>query len=1291
MKSIFKFIGKIFLSLILVVLILWIIVLGSLQTKTGQDWAFNTVTKYFEQKTQTRIQVKKFSFSFPLNLGLEDVVFLQDDRPILTINKFEICCAYTSLLQGRMIFSRLHVDNIHILEIPNTSEFSKQETAHSWGMPLFPFYIKIENIDIQKLKLSPHVIKALKLPPEIEKITQQSTFNLNGMISNNPFKFALATHLLITARTEHTDLTPFSLGVDMQNHQLSLSFHSNDLPLQMLQTELPSYLKGHFALYASAPISTWQGVIQNPTYHKEPLKGHFKLTLNPIKDNNINPITAFVGSQTVLRGHFSLNSKDAIELIDLKFENPSIALTGSATIKSDKTIEKARFQGTINDLIRYQPWLGKNIQGQLSFEGHVSGDLSSPLFVMHVESPQLLVEEQSFQKIYSSVQTNPQNKDLNGFFNLSFDYQGIPWKATSSFNWMDQKQLTLSQLQIESLRLRLQGELSCSFPDHIWAGVLEANIDNLNDLSPFLAVPLNGEGQLKLNLTSVTNTHQQKQQAIQAQIIGHALKWTDWQAQQFVLNVNVNPLSDKHDVFDIQGSLDSKQLKWNDYFIDQFIADFSHQIELTSRNIIHFATRWEIQDIKWPDGKVAKASGQIQIENPLQPQEGHIEFAVNEVKTSSLQLQELTGATTIHANQALWPFEIKGQGVLKEDLLFNIDGNWHYQQNNIEIQAQHLTGRFGPYPLELKQPLYLHRNENEIELGSLWLQWGEAEIQGDFHQDKQNILSHLKTNAIPSELFHFIAPDLPLSGRATFQGHIAGPIHQPQGQFEIDLHQIQVIEEVFAKKPFMQGKLFLNLDEKGVQLKSELIGIGNRPLLIDGQLPFTLNLEPFKIKLNSDLPFNINLNAEGELDPFLHLFYNDVTNLSGHAKIALNFSGQINAPQIKGHIDLTNGAFESLSTGALYHNIEAHLEGDGAKIILTKLSAQDSKNGQISAKGTVSLDAGKQFPFEFEIHPSHIFILDSDYADISASGRLFLVGNTKKSKLQGELNIDKASIHLEEALPAKIKNIDIKYINVDENDPVLHYFENRETSSPIELEVKVNASQNVRIEGNHLKSDWKGFFLVTGTPDNIQLHGDLRISQGEYNFNGKVFNFSQGNIHFAGPPDKKTSLYVVASKEIDRITAEIIVKGPVTKPVISFRSSPPLSQREVLSYILFNRGISDITADQGDQLSQSFVSFNSSDQTKGNTDDFLSRLRNNIGIDRLDFTTNDNKENKDFGLQVGKHITEDIMVSVNKSMSSLAPIIAVEAKLRKNFKIQAEAGVEEDAPIRMSIKWKKDY
>ena len=51
-------------------------------------------------------------------------------------------------------------------------------------------------------------------------------------------------------------------------------------------------------------------------------------------------------------------------------------------------------------------------------------------------------------------------------------------------------------------------------------------------------------------------------------------------------------------------------------------------------------------------------------------------------------------------------------------------------------------------------------------------------------KEGRRFLSRFKTNDIPIELFHIIAPDLPLAGRATFEGHIEGPIHQPTGQLK---------------------------------------------------------------------------------------------------------------------------------------------------------------------------------------------------------------------------------------------------------------------------------------------------------------------------------------------------------------------------------------------------------------------------------------------------------------------------------------------------------------------------
>ncbi len=1302
MTRVLKFFAKFALACFILACLFWTLTFGTLQTKQGQDWATKHLIAYLEKKTQTQIQIGKIHFAFPLDLHLEEVSISQDHLPIVSIQDLDIRCSFTHMLQGKLVFSKVQAFNIAIQRLSHHSEHTKETSSRPWDAPLLPFYVKLENIDIKQVKLGESLIQTLALPHDISQIAKESSLNFQGMISNNPFRGSITAHLLITAKSEHSDLTPYSLGIDTQNHHLSLSFHCHHFPLHSFAAEIPATLKAHLALYAAAPVSSWQHLAQNTSpQDRAPIEGHFKLSLTSPEEET--PFfSSLVGAQTSLRGRYVVKSTAEIEFLDLKLNHPDYQLEGDVILTDHLATQHTNFKGKIENLARFQTLLGKQIEGQLNLEGHLAGPLHSPFIIVYCDSPRLLISQQVFQNVRSSIQAASANQAWNGLLTLSLDYQNTLWNATSSFNWDREKQLRLYQLQGDAMRSHLEGDITYHAFDSIWEGNIEAEMNNFNDIAHFFNVPISGNGQIQLQFTAAQDEKaEQRKQIFHAKLMGQGLQWIDLKAQQFTLNLTIDPLQKEPLVLQVQSDFEGQQVGWKDYFVQSCQIHSIHEIHLADQSFQHFSTEWEAQAIRWPTGQAAHVKGQARLRNPLEMIEGNIQFHAEHVQTEMARLDELEGSGHFDLNQTEWPFQLKGRGFWKDHFRFFAKGNWHLQKEKFELHTHQLTGEFGPYLLQLLEPLHVTRHLNGLQVTGLHLQLGEGKIQGQFNLDQQNVFSTFKTNAVPSELFHYFMPDLPLTGRATFQGQLSGPIQDPRGKLQIDLHNIQVIEDIFAKKPFIAGKLYLDLSGKGIQVSSELKGIGHTPLLISGQLPISLSLDPVNFKIDPNLPFKLALNAEGELDPYLHLFYNDTTNLSGQAKIALQLTGQMMAPQIQGHIDLINGAYESLSTGAIYHNIQAHLEGNGSKIVLSKFSAQDNKQGSITAAGTITLDASKRFPFEFNINPSHIFILDSDYASISASGPLSLIGNMEQSKLRGELTIDRAIVHLEETLPRKVKTVDVKYINLAEGERQPNYLEKKEGKSSIELDIKLQAPQNISIEANHLKSEWKGSIAVTGTPNNIQLYGDLRIARGEYDFNGKVFTLSQGNIHFAGSPDKKTTLYVVASKDIDRIHAEIIVKGPATKPVISFRSNPPLSQREVLSYILFNRGISDITSDQGDQLSQSFISLQSSDQTKA-SDDFLSRLRNNIGIDRLDFISSNRRldptrpnydyerDNQDIGLQIGKNLTENISVSVNQSMAA-PPSIAIEAKLRKNLKAQAESGVNSDAPVRMSIKWKKDY
>lgn len=1284
-----KFIGKTLLGIIVLVLIFWTLILGVLQTKKGQAWVFHHVTRYLEHQTDSQISIEHIHYSFPLSLRLENVTVARNNEPLLKVQDMEVVCMYPPLFEGRLICSKLYAAHIDVLALPPSKETpsSSESSTFALNTKPWPFYIKFESINIQKIRVAPEIAARLPLPDEIRTLIPHASLTIQGIASNNPFKEAISAHLLVTVQDEVHHTTPFSIGIDTQSHYLSLSFHGNSSSLPLANFQLPPELKTHVALYASAPIHIWQNFIQNDMQPDEMIEGHLKLSLQyPADDTWLTPL---IGERTIVKSRYILHPKQAVELFDLQIDAPHFMLEGGIILTADREIHHGNFKGEFKNLEYIQTLLDKDLEGKILFEGHASGPLQTPSLVVHLESPSLIISHKLFEDVRSTVQASAIHQGLEGFLTLAFDHQTIPWQMATSFRWDDHKYISLSHLRLDALRSRVQGELNCSTEDFIWEGLLESQTGNLQDIAHFFDLPLRGEAQLRIHLHALADENQHKHQGLQGELKGHSLQWADWQANRLHVNFHTDPLRTEKDIFQIYARLESDQITQKDLRVEigHCLMETTQKIDWKQHTLTDLSTDWSFYNISWATGEVAQVNGRLYMPYPMHEWEGKAQFIAQHIRTPTAQFEELAGYTDIQLTQLQWPFQIQGRGQWEKDFLFAAEGMWHMQQQAIDVWTQHLTGQFGPYPFDLLQPLQMHYHPEFLQIAGLHGRWGEAELQAEFQQENQAFTSQFKTNAIPSELFQFFAPNRFMTGRASFEGHLEGSTQHPTGQMQIALHQVQISEDMFAQKPSIEGQIYLDLNQHGLSLKSALYGIGRTPVRIEGYLPVKVSLDPVLVKLEDHLPFDLVLQAEGDLDPYLNLFYNDITNLTGQAKIALRLNGHIQEPQIHGFIDLTNGSYESLSSGALFHHIQAHLEGNGSRIVLTQFSAQDKKGGTITATGGISLDASRHFPFEFQLHPSHIFIVDSDYAKLSASGPLQLVGNVKKVFLRGNLTVDQATIHLEETLPRQIKTVDVKYINVPPGERLPAYFEPKETTSKLELDVKVDLPQHVVIESSHLTSEWKGTIQVTGTPDHPWLNGDLRIVKGEYTLNSKIFNLNQGTIHFAGPAGKKTTLYIVASKDLDRIRAEIIVKGPVTKPVISFRSNPPLSQREVLSYILFNRGISDITSDQGEQLTQSFIDLNSSDQTSSN-DDFLSRVRNNIGIDHLDFAASDS-ENQDFSLQVGKHITENILFSVNKSINAAPNRLALEVKLRKNVKVQADVG--DDSQVRTSLKWKKDY
>jgi len=1276
MKIIFKTLA----AIILIFLIFWVGFLGFLQTQTGRSWTAQRVITWLEYKTDSQIHVDQIDFDFPLTVHLTHLSLAKNQEPWLTIDDLKISCLYAFILKGRLFCSTLQMEGVHILNVPSsTPSASSREWEGAW----LPFHITVENIDIQDVYLAPAVIERLSLSQETKEHLQHSHLALHGMVANHPFQQFVAAHLILTIDHELNHQASLSLRIDAENNQLSLALHLNHLSLPYQPAQ------AHVAFYASAPLKTWQTITSQKLPSEQPIEGHFKVLLNSTNSDSL--MNSLIGTTTFLKSKYLIYSPEHIQLTDMRLDSPQILLEGETRLTTRGEIQDGKFTGQINHLERFEPWIGESIEGALSFQGTINGPIKRPSVVFHLESPLLAWLDQSVDDVRLDLQTVSQNDHLVGSLSGSFNHLQFPWQIATSFDVMNRQQIQFSPLRLDAQHTRLEGELNLSLIDYIAEGYLRAYIGDLLDFASFTGEVVKGDAAADIRLSAVNDTQLKRRQAFNIDLTTHDVEWKEGKVGDLDLNIRGHSLDDNNNLLQIHSHIKSKRIQWQDIVCGACDLEATYPFNVSERLIPEIIAEGLIQDLAFDETSVKQATCLVKMQNPFQERAGDVQWTLKQVKQEQLEITELAGMTQIHANQEASLFQIHGQGLWKEKWTMAMQGAWQKTSEYFMVHLEDFNGRLGPYPLKLYQPVTWSQSNQHTTLTPLHISWGEAEFKLDYQQNQTQVSGHLQTNQWPSELFHFVAPNLPVTGRIAIEGEISGTPDQPVAKSVIHLHKMQITEDVLTRKPFIEGDLFLTSNSKNTFLQSELHGIGRSPLILSGHLPITFRLHPFNIKVDRQSSVDLAVNVEGDLDPFLQLMTNDSSNLTAQIKVALRIKGKIDAPQIEGYADLTNGFYETTNTGAIYRDIQGRLEGNGSQIILKNFSAQDNKSGTITGSGQINVDTKQNFPFKIDIQLKQIFVVDADYAKMDVSGPLSLVGNMKQPKLQGTLTVNEAVIYMEEALPTQVKTVDVKYINLPKGEALAPHLVKADKHSPIELDIKLDVPGTLAIKGSKITSEWKGLLNVTGTPDGLLFNGDLRIVKGDFTITGKVFNLSQGTIHFAGSPGKKTSLYVVASKDIDRIKAEIIVKGPITKPAVTFRSNPPLSQREILSYILFNRGISDITSNQGDQLNQSFIELSTNRQTS-NSDDFLTRMRNNVGIDRLDLTRGD-ANNNDFSLQVGKYIKDSIFVSFNRSINAAteANRVAIEANIIKNVKAQAEVGINADSPARMSLKWHREY
>lgn len=229
------------------------------------------------------------------------------------------------------------------------------------------------------------------------------------------------------------------------------------------------------------------------------------------------------------------------------------------------------------------------------------------------------------------------------------------------------------------------------------------------------------------------------------------------------------------------------------------------------------------------------------------------------------------------------------------------------------------------------------------------------------------------------------------------------------------------------------------------------------------------------------------------------------------------------------------------------------------------------------------------------------------------------------------------------------------------------------------------------ISGQGLSSEWRTDLAVTGTDAAPNIVGQVEAVRGTYELLGKTFNLQRGVITFAGGGGINPALDILAERAAAGITATVMIKGAVSSPGLTLSSVPQLPQDEVLSRVLFNTSIGQISPVQALQLAQTLAAFT------GSAPDVMSNVRNMVGLDQLTIdsgaTTSSGASKGVLGdatLSGGKYVASGVFVGVRKGLAASDSQGEVQVTVSPHVTVDGIVGAGSSSSS-LGLTYRRDY
>jgi len=271
----------------------------------------------------------------------------------------------------------------------------------------------------------------------------------------------------------------------------------------------------------------------------------------------------------------------------------------------------------------------------------------------------------------------------------------------------------------------------------------------------------------------------------------------------------------------------------------------------------------------------------------------------------------------------------------------------------------------------------------------------------------------------------------------------------------------------------------------------------------------------------------------------------------------------------------------------------------------------------------------------------------------------------------GDIHLNRTLIGIPNRLPPNVAVLDVR--RRGKAPPV------RNKRLTIALDVKVQAPQQILVQGRGLDAEMGGDLHITGTADAPRVSGGFDLQRGSFSLASSKLSFTSGRVGFSGEGLQNKidpTLDFTADTSIPQGTATLHIGGYADAPQFELTSTPPLPQDEIVARLMFGESAAQLSALQLAQIGYALASLSG---VGGDSNlNPLVKVQKTLGLDRLTIgsapsTNPANTENTGASIEAGRYITKRVYVEAKQNSTGTSQLQA-DVDITKRLKLQTRLG-----------------